>query len=114
MAHESDAQILERTGNSGRFFTEHRQVAWVLLFGTLLWGVYGYRAMPQRKDPDLPVRVAVAVCPWPGGTAVDVEESSPGQSSGRSRRTPMFILRLPRIRHQVADAARALHRLRTA
>src|SRR5258707_9516755 len=30
--------------------------------------------MPQRKDPDIPVRVAVAVCPWPGGTAVDVEE----------------------------------------
>ena len=74
MAHTSDAQILEQTGNSGRFFTEHRQVAWVLLLGTLLWGVYGYRSMPQRKDPDLPVRVAVAVCPWPGGTAVDVEE----------------------------------------
>src|SRR5260221_6529946 len=30
--------------------------------------------MPQRKDPDIPVRVAVAVCQWPGGTAVDVEE----------------------------------------
>jgi multidrug efflux pump len=74
MAHKSDAQILEQTGNSGRFFTEHRQVAWVLLLGTVLWGVYGYRSMPQRKDPDIPVRVAVAVCPWPGGTAVDVEE----------------------------------------
>src|SRR5882762_9030794 len=74
MAHQSDAQLLEQTGNSGRFFTEHRQVAWVLLLGTVLWGVYGYRSMPQRKDPDIPVRVAVAVCPWPGGTAVDVEE----------------------------------------
>jgi hypothetical protein len=74
MAHTGDAQILEQTGNSGRFFTEHRQVAWVLLLGTVLWGVYGYRSMPQRKDPDIPVRVAVAVCPWPGGTAVDVEE----------------------------------------
>jgi multidrug efflux pump subunit AcrB len=73
MAHTSDAQILEQTGNSGRFFTEHRQVAWVLLLGTVLWGVYGYRSMPQRKDPDIPVRVAVAVCQWPGGTAVDVE-----------------------------------------
>ncbi len=74
MAHTSDAQLLEQTGNSGRFFTEHRQVAWVLLLGTVLWGVYGYRSMPQRKDPDIPVRVAVAVCPWPGGTTVDVEE----------------------------------------
>jgi multidrug efflux pump subunit AcrB len=74
MAHKTDAQLLEATGNAGRFFTEHRQVAWVLLLGTVLWGVYGYRSMPQRKDPDIPVRVAVAVCTWPGGTAVDVEE----------------------------------------
>jgi multidrug efflux pump subunit AcrB len=74
MAHKSSAEILDQRGNSGRFFTEHRQVAWVLLLGTVLWGVYGYRSMPQRKDPDIPVRVAVAVCPWPGGTAVDVEE----------------------------------------
>src|SRR5258708_13151109 len=74
MAHKSNDQILEQTGNSGRFFTEHRHVAWVLLFGTVLWGVYGYRSMPQRKDPDIPVRVAVAVCSWPGGTTVDVEE----------------------------------------
>src|SRR3977135_168441 len=74
MAHKTDAELLEQTGNSGRFFTEHRQVAWVLLLGTILWGVYGYRSMPQRKDPDIPVRVAVAVCQWPGGTAVDVEE----------------------------------------
>src|SRR3989442_141389 len=74
MAHKSDAQILGQAGNSGRFFTEHRQVAWVLLLGTVLWGVYGYRSMPQRKDPDIPVQVAIAVSPWPGGTAVDVEE----------------------------------------
>ena len=74
MAHKSNDQILEQTGNSGRFFTEHRHVAWVLLLGTVLWGVYGYRSMPQRKDPDIPVRVAVAVCSWPGGTTVDVEE----------------------------------------
>src|SRR5258707_15601083 len=74
MAHKTDAQLLEETGNSGRFFTEHRQVAWVLLLVTVLWGVYGYRSVPQRKDPDIPVRVAVAVCPWPGVTAVDLED----------------------------------------
>src|SRR5258707_10170772 len=33
--------------------------------------------MPQRKDPDIPVHVAVAVGPWPGGTAVEVEELVP-------------------------------------
>src|SRR5712672_3043515 len=30
--------------------------------------------MPQRKDPDIPVRVAVASCSWPGATAQQVEQ----------------------------------------
>jgi multidrug efflux pump subunit AcrB len=30
--------------------------------------------MPQRKDPDIPVRVAVAFCSWPGATAQQVEQ----------------------------------------
>src|SRR2546427_405680 len=30
--------------------------------------------MPQRKDPDIPVRVAVAACSWPGATAQQVEQ----------------------------------------
>src|SRR5260370_8738562 len=38
------------------------------------WGWFGYTSMPQRKDPDIPVRVAVAFCPWPGATARQVEQ----------------------------------------
>src|SRR5712672_2302153 len=30
--------------------------------------------MPQRKDPDIPVRVALAACSWPGATAQQVEQ----------------------------------------
>src|SRR5262245_20775802 len=30
--------------------------------------------MPQRKDPDIPVRLAVALCPWPGASAQREEE----------------------------------------
>ena len=30
--------------------------------------------MPQRKDPEIPVRVAVASCRWPGATAQQVEQ----------------------------------------
>ena len=30
--------------------------------------------MPQRKDPDIPVRVAVALTPWPGVRAEEVEQ----------------------------------------
>src|SRR5262245_63143113 len=65
---------LTKTRNTARFFTETRHVAWVLLIGTLLWGVYGYFAMPQRKDPDIPIRVALALCRWPGASAEKIEE----------------------------------------
>src|SRR5215510_2666897 len=75
MSEHLDEEIrIERTHNTARFFTETRQVAWVLLIGTLLWGVYGYFKMPQRKDPDIPVRQALALCPWPGASTERIEE----------------------------------------
>ena len=74
MAHLNDAQFVERTHNTARFFTETRHVSWVLLIGTLLWGVYGFLQMPQRKDPDIPIRQALALCPWPGASAEKIEE----------------------------------------
>ena len=30
--------------------------------------------MPKRKDPDIPVRIALAICPWPGISADKVEQ----------------------------------------
>lgn len=57
-----------------RFFVRSRQVAWVLLVAVLLWGVYGYFGMPQRKDPEIPVHVAVAVTIWPGASAEQIEQ----------------------------------------
>jgi len=60
--------------NTARFFTENRHVSWVLLIGVIVWGIYGYLNIPQRKDPDIPVRLAVAVTPWPGVDALKVEE----------------------------------------
>jgi multidrug efflux pump subunit AcrB len=60
--------------NPARFFTHNRQIAWVALFATLAWGVFGYMNMPKRKDPDIPVRVALAICPWPGISADKVEQ----------------------------------------
>ena len=53
---------------------EHPQVSWMLLIGVLVWGWFGYHSMPQRKDPDIPVRVAVAFCAWPGATTQQVEQ----------------------------------------
>ena len=74
MAYKNDQDRIEKTHNAPRFFVEHPQVSWVLLIGVLVWGWFGYHSMPQRKDPDIPVRVAVAVCSWPGATAQQVEQ----------------------------------------
>jgi multidrug efflux pump subunit AcrB len=74
MAHKSDAEIIQSTHNAARFFVENRQIAWVLLIGTIAAGIFGYVNMPKRKDPDIPVRVAVVVTQWPGATAEQVEQ----------------------------------------
>jgi multidrug efflux pump subunit AcrB len=72
--HQHEQQSIERTHNTARFFVETRHVAWVLLVGTMLWGVYGYLSMPQRKDPDIPIRQALVLCSWPGASADKIEQ----------------------------------------
>jgi len=74
MPHLTDQELIEHTHNTSRFFVEHRQIAWAALVFAVAWGAYGYFSMPQRKDPDIPVRVAVASCLWPGATAQEVEQ----------------------------------------
>jgi multidrug efflux pump subunit AcrB len=70
----SDEQMVRETRNTARFFTETRHISWVLLVGTLAWGLYGFLAMPQRKDPDIPIRDALAICNWPGASAERIEQ----------------------------------------
>jgi multidrug efflux pump subunit AcrB len=74
MSHKSEAEYIAHTHNTARFFTDHRQVGFVLLFAMAVWGWYGYAHMPKRKDPIIPVRVAVASTSWPGATAEEVEQ----------------------------------------
>jgi multidrug efflux pump subunit AcrB len=74
MARLGDQELIEHTHNTSRFFVEHRQIAWAALVAAVAWGAYGYISMPQRKDPDIPVRVAVASCRWPGATAQEGEQ----------------------------------------
>jgi multidrug efflux pump subunit AcrB len=71
---KSDADLIAHVHNTARYFTEKGHIAWVALVATLAWGAYGYFHMPQRKDPDVPVRVAAALCPWPGAAAGKIEE----------------------------------------
>src|SRR5215831_19233152 len=74
MTHKSEAEYIANTHNTARFFTERRQVGFVLLLIVALWGWYGYKKMPKRKDPIIPIRVAVASTSWPGATAEEVEQ----------------------------------------
>ncbi|HEY4050212.1 MAG TPA: efflux RND transporter permease subunit [Acidobacteriaceae bacterium] len=74
MSHKSEAEYIAQTNNTARFFVEHRQLSLVLLIAVFLWGWYGYEHMPKRKDPSIPVRVAVASTQWPGATAQEVEQ----------------------------------------
>src|SRR5262245_39832536 len=73
MSHKTHEELLH-SKNTARFFVENRHIAWVLLIGTVLWGWVGYTGMPQRKDPDVPVRVAVALAQWPGAPVERVEQ----------------------------------------
>ena len=74
MSHLSDREMINKTRNTARFFSENRHISWVLLIGTIVWGVFGYLTMPKRKDPEIPVRAAVAIASWPGATAENVED----------------------------------------
>jgi multidrug efflux pump subunit AcrB len=74
MSHANNDEALLKKRNTARFFVEKRHVSWVLLILTCVWGVYGYFSMPQRKDPEVQVRTAVALVPWPGASAEKVEQ----------------------------------------
>ena len=69
MAHERNEQSMDKKQNLARFFIEQQHVAWVSLAVALLWGIYGLLNMPQRKDPDIPVRQAMVIVPWQGTSA---------------------------------------------
>ncbi|MFN0085880.1 MAG: efflux RND transporter permease subunit [Blastocatellia bacterium] len=66
--------VTETRQNTAKFFTETRQVSWVLMVITVCWGAYAYYAMPKRKDPEVKVRKALAFCAWPGASAEEVEQ----------------------------------------
>ncbi|PKN09125.1 MAG: AcrB/AcrD/AcrF family protein [Deltaproteobacteria bacterium HGW-Deltaproteobacteria-8] len=72
--HGKDEKVLLEKHNTARFFVENRQIALVLLLAVFIWGAVSYFRMPQRKDPDIPMRVAAVTCTWPGASAEKVED----------------------------------------
>src|SRR5882724_4720589 len=75
MSTESDdSKRIASKRNLPRYFVETRSVSLVLLVGVLVWGVFSYLAMPKRKDPEVPVRAALALVAWPGASAEKIED----------------------------------------
>ena len=74
MAHELNNHSRENRQNLARFFIEQQHVAWVCLAVAMIWGIYGLVKMPQRKDPDIPVRQAMVIVPWQATAAEEVEQ----------------------------------------
>src|ERR1700684_54066 len=74
MTHAQHERSTDKKQNLARFFLEERHVAWVSLAVALLWGIYGLMNMPQRKDPDIPVRQAMVIVPWQGTSAGQMEQ----------------------------------------
>ena len=70
----ADSKRIASKRNLPRYFVETRSVSLVLLVGVLVWGVFSYLAMPKRKDPEVPVRAALALVAWPGASAEKIED----------------------------------------
>ena len=74
MTHAQNERSTNKKQNLARFFLEQKHIAWVALAVALLWGIYGLLNMPQRKDPDIPVRQAMIIVPWQGTSTEQVEQ----------------------------------------
>jgi multidrug efflux pump subunit AcrB len=70
---KSDAEYIKNTSNLARFCVNNPAIAIVFLLVAMGMGFMGYRSMPQRKDPDIPVRQAAVQVPWPGNNPMQVE-----------------------------------------
>ena len=100
--HKSDAEYHRDTHNTARFFTEHRQVALILLLATFVWGWYGYQNMPKRKDPNIPGAG--------GGGAMPMAGRYRG-TSGRTGQPADRADRRAKHHHQAAQPLRFRHSL---
>jgi multidrug efflux pump subunit AcrB len=61
-------------GSLARYFIEHRLVTWVLTAVLIVGGVQAYNGMSRLEDPEFTIKDALVITPYPGATAVEVEE----------------------------------------
>src|SRR5438128_11604049 len=84
MAHnKSDSERIENDRNTPRFCIENRQISWVLMIATVLWGVYGYFQVPKRKHPRFGATRSAVICPWPVVSADKIGQLSTKQREAK-------------------------------
>ena len=60
--------------NLPRFSLTHRSIILALIVVFLVVGTFNFATMPRREDPEITIRDALIVTPWPGAPASRVEE----------------------------------------
>jgi multidrug efflux pump subunit AcrB len=68
-----DSEIIKKTANLARFSVNNPAITFVFLILVMVAGYFSYNSLPQRKDPDVPVRQAAIQVPWPGNRPEDIE-----------------------------------------
>ena len=60
--------------NLPRFALTHRPIVLAFTAILLALGLFNFATMSRREDPEITVRDALIVTPWPGAPATRVEE----------------------------------------
>ena len=60
--------------NLPHFAVAHRSIVLLCAAVLLAMGVFNFTTMPRREDPEITIRDALIVTPWPGAPATRVEE----------------------------------------
>ena len=59
--------------NIARFSLKNRVIVWMLLVTMAAWGIFTYRTISRREDPEIKISYAIVFTIWPGKGAEDVE-----------------------------------------
>src|SRR5262249_35821647 len=72
--HKNPEEMIATTHNPARVSVEYPQLTWMFILIVLLAGLFAYRSLPQRKDPDIPNKIASISCTWPGASPEKMDE----------------------------------------
>jgi len=69
----NDKKNCSSKNNLARFSVNNPAITLVFIFVLMCIGIVGYTAMPQRKDPEIPIRTAAIQVPWYGNRPEQIE-----------------------------------------